>query len=342
MKKLLVMFLLLTLTALVFAGCGGSDDTGDGDATADGIKTGLGVVSSVAKSTPADGETNGVAETDSIVAAVIVDGDKIVNCKIDGTQTKIEFDSSGKLVTPVDSIFKSKQDLGTDYGMKSASGIGKEWNEQADAFADYCKGKTIEEVKGIAVNDEGIATDSDLASSVTIHIGDFILAVEKAATTADVTGAGAEDTLGLGVETNISHSTAATADEDGIAQAYTNYVATSFGDGDKITSTVIDGSQSDVNYNTTGKITSDLEAELQSKQELGEDYGLAKASGIGKEWFEQADAFAEYVVGMTPDEVKGIKVNDEGVAEDADLTSSVTISVSEYISMIEKAAGNAS
>ena len=31
--------------------------------------------------------------------------------------------------------------------MKRASSIGKEWNEQANAFADYVIGKTLDEIK---------------------------------------------------------------------------------------------------------------------------------------------------------------------------------------------------
>ncbi len=276
------------------------------------------------------------------MAAVTVGGDgAIIKCKIDASQASIEFGKDGKLITPVDTIFKGKQDLKEEYGLKKASGIGKEWYQQADAFADYCVGKTADDISGIAVTDEGLAADTDLSSSVTIHIGDFIAAVDKAVKSAKELGAGPDDTLGLGVETNISHSTNATADEDGIAEAYTNYVATTFNADKQITSTFIDAVQADVNFDTTGKITSDLKAEIKTKQELGDDYGLKAASGIGKEWFEQVDALANYVKGMTVDQVKGIKVNDEGVAQDKDLTSSVTIGITDYITIIQMAAANA-
>jgi hypothetical protein len=39
--------------------------------------------------------------------------------------------------------------LGDGYGMRSASKIGKEWNEQANAFAAYVIGKTVDEVKAL-------------------------------------------------------------------------------------------------------------------------------------------------------------------------------------------------
>jgi hypothetical protein len=94
------------------------------------------------------GEKNGTAQADSLVAAVTVDAEgKIVKCVIDQAQTKIEFSKEGKIVTPLDTVFVAKKELGADYGMGKASGIGKEWNEQADAFAAYVAGKTVEEIK---------------------------------------------------------------------------------------------------------------------------------------------------------------------------------------------------
>jgi hypothetical protein len=64
--------------------------------------------------------------------------------------------------------------------MKKASKIGKEWFEQADAFSKYVVGKTVADVKGIAVTD-GKATAADLTASVTVGIGEFQSTIEKAA-----------------------------------------------------------------------------------------------------------------------------------------------------------------
>ena len=65
--------------------------------------------------------------------------------------------------------------------MKGASKIGKEWNEQAAAFAKYVTGKTVADVKGIALSQEGSPTGADLTSSVTISVNSFIEVVAKAA-----------------------------------------------------------------------------------------------------------------------------------------------------------------
>ena len=67
-----------------------------------------------------------------------------------------------------------------DSGMAKASSIGKEWYQQADAFAKYAVGKTVNEVNGITLSDEGTPADAELASSVTIHVGPFMNIIEKA------------------------------------------------------------------------------------------------------------------------------------------------------------------
>ena len=67
------------------------------------------------------------------------------------------------------------------YQTSAVSSIGKEWNEQAAAFAAYVTGKTAEEVSGIAVGERTQPTDADLASSVTIAIGGFQELIAKAA-----------------------------------------------------------------------------------------------------------------------------------------------------------------
>lgn len=361
MKKLLSLVLSLALVVFVFAGCGSTTQQSttsaapstatasasasqpsaapESTASGDSVKTGLGIITSIAKSTDA-GKEDGLAEADSYVAAVTVDKDgKIVKCVIDAAQTKVNFSAAGKLLTDINTIFKSKQELKEEYGLKKASGIKKEWNEQADAFAAYVVGKTADEVKGIAVNDKGTAGDAELASSVTVHIGDFIAVVEKAVKNAQDLGAKPGDKLGLGVTTNIAKSTDA-GEKDGLAQPYSYYTASTFGADGKITSCLIDASQANINFSKAGKITSDLKAELKSKQELGDAYGMKKASSIGKEWNEQANAFAKYVTGKSVDEVKGIAVK-EGLATDTELKSSVTVHVTDFMSIIDKAGATA-
>ena len=67
---------------------------------------------------------------------------------------------------------------------------------------------------------------------------------------------------------------------------------------------------------------------------------MKKASSIGKEWFEQAAAYAAYAVGKTADEVNGTAVT-EGAPSDADLAASVTVHITDFNTVITKAVGNA-
>lgn len=339
MKKKVALLLALIMVLFSFAACGGGtkEETPSGDKPAAGaVKTGLAVINSAAKSVDA-GDANGVGQADSLVVAVTVDdAGKILDCAIDQAQTKIEFSKDGKIVTPLDTVFVGKQELGADYGMAKASAIGKEWSEQATAFADYVIGKTVDEVKGIAVNEEGVPTGDDLKSSVTIHVTEFMAGVEKAVANAKELGASADDKLGIGVVTNIARSADA-GEKDGVAEAYSYYTATTFNSEGVITSSVIDASITDVNFSKEGKITSDINAEIKTKNELGDAYGMKKASAIGKEWNEQADAFAKYVVGKTIDEVKGIAINEDGAPTGDDLKSSVTVHITDFTTVLEKA-----
>jgi uncharacterized protein YuzE len=336
MKRFLALFLCVLMAVSLFAGCNASSQTKTGEA----MKTGLAVISSTAKSKDA-GDADGVGQVDSVAVAVTVDKDgKIVGCAIDTAQTKINFSKEGKITSDLTAEYKSKQELGADYGMAKASTIGKEWNEQANAFAAYVIGKTVEEVKAIKVNEEGVPSDADLAASVTVHIGDYVAAIEKAVANATDAGAKTGDKLGLGLLTTIGKSKDASAEGDGNAQAYTYYAAITFGADGKITSSIIDASQTNIGFSTEGKITSDINAAYKTKNELGEEYGMKKASGIGKEWNEQAAAFAKYVVGKTAAEVAGIAIT-EGKATDADLASSVTVSIDGMMKVIEKANANA-
>ncbi|MDD3174820.1 MAG: hypothetical protein PHF63_14395, partial [Herbinix sp.] len=107
---------------------------------------------------------------------------KITSCTIDASQGTVNFDTKGVITSDLTVAPQTKQELKEAYGMKAKSSISKEWYEQANAFATYVTGKTVDEVKGIAVSEEGLTTDADLVSSVTVHVAPFITIVDKAVT----------------------------------------------------------------------------------------------------------------------------------------------------------------
>lgn len=279
-----------------------------------------------------------MAEVDSTVVAVTVNKEgKIQKCAIDAVQAQIYFDAKGKLITPVNTMFKTKNELGDAVGLKKASGIGKEWYEQASAFAKYVEGMTLEEVKSIRVDERNCPTQADLKASVTISIGGFLDGIEKAISKAQNGGAAASDRLSIGIVSSMSNSVSASADKPGLGQVDTAFVALTRDPGGKISSCLLDESQSGVSFTASGKITTDTSVKPQTKNEIGDALGLKQESGIGKEWYEQAAAFAKYVIGKTPAEINGIAVDDKGYPVSTDIKSSVAISVSDLKAAILKA-----
>ena len=96
------------------------------------------------------------------------------------------------------------------------------------------------------------------------------------------------DKLGVGIITNMNKSKDAEADKEGQCQAYSTYVAVTTDSDGTITAAVIDSTQGTVKFDAQGKITSDLTTGVKTKRQLGDEYGMRAASGIGKEWYEQA------------------------------------------------------
>ena len=348
MKKL-VSFLAVLLAVSLLAGCAGTPvvyytnctcptgshvDTpvvNDPVVPAEGaVKTGLAIVPSVSGSKSATAEANGTADYDVTVVAVNVDDNGVItSCVIDSIGSSAEFDAAGVPVNAGSVEVQTKNEKGYDYGMKAYAGSAYEWFEQAQALADYAVGKTVEELKSGAVNESGKAKDADLATKATIYIGGYVSAIEKAVANAVHLGAQAGDGLKLSVI-----STLETA--EGSAQLNVDAAAVTF-QGETITSCAIDALQAKVEFDGTGAITTDVAAAPQTKNELGEAYGMKAYAGAKFEWNEQAANFAAYVTGKTAADVAGIAVS-EGKPADADLSATVTIAIGGFQALIAKAA----
>lgn len=326
MRKIVSLVLFVALAMTMLTAC-----------SAKGVKTGLAVVSGAGSSKEATEEKDGVAQVDSTAVAVLVDDKGVIkDIVIDVVQTKFNFSATGEITTDLATTFNSKKELGDAYNMRPASPIGKEWFEQAEALEKYVTGKTLADVKGIAI-DGGYPTDEDLTSSVTMNIASIITAIEKAVNNAEDLGAKAGDKLGLGITSGSgSKTTNASADGDGTVQAYSHYGAVSFDKSGKITSSVIDASQTNVNFSTEGKLTSELNGDFKTKLELGNDYNMKPASPIGKEWFEQSEAFCDYIKGKKVSDVTGIALND-GYPADEDLLNSVTMHITDMMAVVDEA-----
>ena len=99
------------------------------------LRTGLGIVSSTAESAAAEGAIPGNAKFSATICALAVKPDgSIADVKFDTVEAGLAFDSSGTLTGDASQEIHTKKELGDDYGLKAASGIGKEWYEQIDAL----------------------------------------------------------------------------------------------------------------------------------------------------------------------------------------------------------------
>jgi hypothetical protein len=329
MKKLTILVAIFLIGVLAVS-CGSTE--------AKALKTGFASDTTIADSISADGATNGEAAGYSKMVGVLVDEDGvIVDCVIDAVQPKVEFSSAGKIVTPLTTTFDSKNILGDAYGMKAVSSISKEWNEQAAFLADYVVGKTVEDIKGIALDAAGAPTDEELTAGVTFHIAPYLDVLYKAVENATDLGAKEGDTLGLGTVTNVAQSADFSAEGDGVAVLYSNYALASKNADGVITSAIIDASQAKVTFDAVGKLTVDVAKVFATKDVIGNDYGMKVASSIQKEWFEQAAAFATFATGKTIDEVKGVSMDAAGLVTDAELATQVTIHVGDFIKALELA-----
>ena len=127
--------------------------------------------------------------------------------------------------------------------------------------------------------------------------------------------------------------------ENGVKAAYdVTLVAVLVDDEGIIRDCIIDSIGTEIAFDATGTITSDITAEIKTKNELGDSYGMVAWGGAVAEWDAQAASFAAYVTGKTPAEVAGMALNEKTAPADADLATSVTISVIGFQNLIAKAA----
>ena len=140
------------------------------------------------------------------------------------------------------------------------------------------------------------------------------------------------------VKTGLSVVTGIKIDEEAGKASYdVTFVAVNVDDNGVITACAIDSLGADVPLDAIA----DTNGEVKTKQELCYDYNMITYGGAKYEWFEQANALANYAVGKTLEELKNGAVGETGYAQDADLATSATIYLGGYVSAIEKAVANA-
>ena len=138
---------------------------------------------------------------------------------------------------------------------------------------------------------------------------------------------------GLGSYTKVTAKPA--ADANGSVGADTTMCAVTLDEEGRIVGVVFDVVQASAAFDATGAVAGEVNAEPQTKNELGEAYGMKKASPIGKEFSEQMDALAAWCVGKTLDQVLAV------YAEDADLKAGCTVYIGTEMMALQKAIANA-
>ncbi len=148
--------------------------------------------------------------------------------------------------------------------------------------------------------------------------------------------------VGLGFASTTSESSAANAETAGNAKFNVAACALCIDADGKILAVKFDTLQASVGFDVSGALTGDVTSELKTKKELGDAYGMKGVSGIKKEWYEQIAALEDWMRGKTVDDVLAMKVTERDathtdVPDEADLKTSVTISVTDQLHALEKA-----
>lgn len=97
----------------------------------------------------------------------------------------------------------------------------------------------------------------------------------------------------------------------------------------------------EANLSADGKGVVTMPTDYRTKRQRGSDYPLAEVSSLKKGWAEQADAFADYLKGMMPEQVEKLETDKDGKPKDADLLSGCTIAIDRYRDAIGKACADA-
>jgi major membrane immunogen (membrane-anchored lipoprotein) len=206
-----------------------------------------------------------------VMVSVTIEDGEIVGYNIDTRQgNKVQNEDESWTFSWKD---KTKKELGDDYGMATEEGQ-LEWYEQAEALEAHW----LE--NGVSIDEVDAEGNTDAVTGVTITVDTYY---ELALDAIDLAKEGKFQAVYCTADDLVIATMM--VDEKGVA---TDLVLD-----------VLQGSPTGETFAFRDK----------TKQELGLEYGMKYASDIGKEWFEQADAIAAYVLENGAD---SIQVDDTG------------------------------
>ncbi|MBR6649808.1 MAG: hypothetical protein IKL36_00180 [Clostridia bacterium] len=327
MKKILSILLCaaMLVAMFAFAGC---------EKKAETLKFGFAIDAEISAVESATAEKEGKGEVVINAAAVLVDAEgKIVKCVLDTADNTVNFTAEGKAVAAEE--FKTKYELGADYGMVAYGGATKEWFEQADAFAAAVVGKTADEVKALATAD-GKGTDELITAGCTIGVNEFVAVVSEAAKNAAESSATADCNVQLGIVSAQSVKDA-TAEAAGANDVDTTIVAAVVDAEGKVVAMETDALQAKFAFDATGVCSVETGA-IKTKNDLGADYGMVAYGGATKEWNEQADAFDAACIGLNATEIAALVAENGYNGVESLVSAGCTIGVADMVKAAVKAA----
>ncbi len=210
MKKFLktVLCLMATLSVLMLSGCGEKT-----------VKFGVGSYKITENKDSVEGG-DGKSKTEVIVATVLLDNGKIVDCAIDSLDVEAKFNQKGEAYDLGE--LKSKYQLGDQYGMKKYGNSKGEWYEEVNGFIEVIKGKTLTDVKALVTTDKK-GSDEVIKAGCTIKIDGLVMAVEKAANNAKEVDANSDSKLKLSLSAKQTKKQNATDQSNGEIAADVSY-----------------------------------------------------------------------------------------------------------------------
>lgn len=200
---------------------------------------------------------------------------------------------------------KKALDKAGKYGMKEKGKAQAEWYEQAEKVEKFLIEK--QDVKAITYNDKG---NTDVVSGVSIHVNEFVQLVEKALAAGPVAKGPYKD--------GAYHAEQKDFDPKSGFKYTTDL-------------TVVNGNIVAANWDAVHKDGGDTKKKLS----IDGKYGM-KAKGASSEWHEQAAKVEAEL--LAKQDVKAIAVKEDGKT---DAISGVSITVSEFTTLVEEALSSA-
>ena len=247
---------------------------------------------------------NAPGKINTIAAAVLLDAEgRVADVMLDEVEISVTGDSTGKVTMPTDD--RTKRQKGEDYPLAAVSSLKKGWAEQADAFGDYLTGKTPDEVKKLATDDDGKPKDADLLSGCTIAVDGYRDAVVRACENAKAVGSARGDRAVLGVSVR-NDTKDLTADDDHDVTAQVDITVTALTlDADGRVTGASGGCGRACSYRGRGWYGVGT-GDGQNQGGTGRSAtGCAVHPALDKEWYEHSEGWCDYLKGKTRTEIAG-------------------------------------